>query len=51
MEVKFVDTGYISKIKIRDEAVNFDLTNLNSESIVKYKENNQIKSKIEQFVF
>ena len=31
---------YISKIKIRDEAVNFDLTNLNSESIVKYKENN-----------
>ena len=48
MEVNFVDTGYISKLKIRDEAVNFDLTNLNSESIVKYKENNQIKSKIEQ---
>ena len=23
MEVKFVDTGYISKLKIRDEAVNF----------------------------
>ena len=34
MEVRFVDTGYISKIKIRDEAVNFDLTNLNSENIV-----------------
>ena len=23
MEVKFVDTGYISKLKIRDESVNF----------------------------